>query len=61
MTEPTLFVQCYIINVAFITISIFSVREIVMTVTNRIGFEAFLWASGIWFMIMLAIWYNWPA
>ena len=61
MTEPSLLVQCYIVNMAFITISIFSLREIVITFTNRIGFEAFLWASLIWFMIMLTVWYNWPA
>lgn len=61
MTEPSLLVQCYIINVAFITISLFSLREIVIVSSKAIGFEAFLWASLIWFFIMLVVWYNWPA
>lgn len=54
-------VECYIMNVAFITSSILFIKEVLEMFTKAIGFETFLWASMIWFLGMLVIWYNWPA
>lgn len=53
-------IECYIVNVAFVSGSILFIKEILELFTRAIGFEAFLWASGIWFLIMLVCWYNWP-
>lgn len=53
--------ECNIYSVVFITSSIFWIKEILEVFTKAIGFEAFLWASMIWFLGMLVIWYNWPA
>ena len=53
-------IECYIVNIAFITSSVLFIAEVLEMFTKAIGFEAFLWASGIWFIIMLVCWYNWP-
>ena len=54
-------IECYILNVAFIASTILFIKEMLELFTKAIGFEAFLWASMIWFFAMLVIWYNWPA
>ncbi len=54
-------IECYILNVAFIASSILFIKEVLEMFTRAIGFEAFLWSAGIWFLIMLVCWYNWPA
>ena len=56
----TFLIECYILNVAFITSSILFIKEMLELFGKAIGFEAFLWASGIWFIAMLVCWYNWP-
>lgn len=54
-------IECYLYNIVFITSSVFWIKEMLEVFSNMIGFEAFLWASGIWFIVMLVVWYNWPA